>query len=118
MELLKQALPVDSSVHFANQNLPDAALPNNILAPFWRDLNLNAWRSTLYSVLSNSVPSQWTVFEWAVPHFGTADTVMMQVWVGNNNTPSEGEIYFIYGNMTNPGAGGLSVLKTLMEPTV
>jgi uncharacterized repeat protein (TIGR01451 family) len=91
---------------FANQNLPDASLPNNIIAPFWRDLNMNAG-GNMYIVVLSGGPFQWTVVEWEnVPHFGSTDAVTMQVWLGSTGTPAEGMIHFTYGRMDNPAAGG------------
>ena len=93
---------------FNNQSLPDEANPNNILAPFWRDLNLNTGGNMYVVVLNGGGGSQWTAYEWqAVPHFGdNSKTVTMQVWIGNNGTPVEGDIHFVYGDMltgTNDG---------------
>ena len=96
-----------SFTSFNNQEFPDATPPNNLVAPFWRDLNQSAGGEMYVAVLSDAVPSQWTVYEWEnVPHFGSTDAVTMQVWVGNDGTPTAGEIYFTYGRMDNPGAGG------------
>jgi len=95
---------------FANQNLPDTAAPNNILAPFWRDLNLIDGGNMYVGVLSGG-PAQWVVFEWeAVPHFsdtGTgAPTVTMQIWAGVDNPPVAGQIHYVYGNMDDTSVGG------------
>jgi uncharacterized repeat protein (TIGR01451 family) len=91
---------------FANQNLPDSLAPNNILAPFWRDLDQSSGGEMYIAVLSGG-GAQWTIYEWeAVPHWGGTDTVTMQVWIGNNGTPVEGDIHYTYGNMDNPAAGG------------
>jgi len=91
---------------FNNQNLPDQAGPNNIIAPFWRDLNLSAG-GNMYIAVLNAGPYQFTVYEWeAVPHFGGTDTVTMQVWVGNNGTAAEGWISIAYGVMDNTTVGG------------
>ncbi len=87
---------------FANQELPDSRAPNNILAPFWRDLNLNEGGNMYATVLSGG-GSQWTVYEWEnVPHYGdTSSRVTMQVWIGNDGTGSAGNIHFVYGDMSS-----------------
>lgn len=93
---------------FNNQSLPDEANPNNILAPFWRDLNLNAGGNMYVAVLAGG-GSQWTVYEWeAVPHYGdNSKTVTMQLWIGANGTLAAGDIHFVYGDMsTGTDAGG------------
>lgn len=95
---------------FSNQNLPDASSPNNILAPFWRDLNLNTGGEMYIAVLSSG-PFQWTVYEWTnIPHFGNASrTVTMQVWIGSNGTPAQGDIHFVYGDMSTGTSNGGTV---------
>ncbi len=92
---------------FSNQNLPDVAVPNNILAPFWRDLDRTTTGTMSIGVLSGS-GFAWTVYEWKeVPHFGsTTVRVSMQAWVGNNGSLAAGQIHFVYGRMDNPAAGG------------
>jgi len=91
---------------FANQNLPDASLPNNILAPFWRDLNLSAGGSMSIGRLSVGCGIV-TAYEWnAVPHFGSTDTVSMQVWIGEDGGCVEGLIHYTYGPMDNTSVGG------------
>lgn len=87
---------------FDNQQLPDSTAPNNILAPFWRDLNLNEG-GNMYSATLSSGSASWTVYEWrAVPHFGDpTSTVTMQVWIGLNGTPVEEQIHFVYGDMSS-----------------
>jgi len=92
---------------FNNQNLPDPASPNDIIAPFWRDLNMNQGGNMYIVVLNGGGGFQWTVYEWEqIPHFGGTDTVTMQVWMANNTSPDAGTFYITYGAMDNPGAGG------------
>jgi subtilisin family serine protease len=79
---------------FANQNFPNPSLPNNLLAPWWTDLNLGAGGNWYVGVLGAG-PNQYTVYEWAnVPRFGDAgSTFSFQIWVQNG--PS-GNIWFAY----------------------
>jgi len=96
---------------FANQNLPDTASPNNIIAPFWRDLNLNDGGYMYIAVLSGGGYS-YTVYEWeAVPLWGSGGlaTVTMQVWVANNSSPDTGNIYIDYGDMYTAAGGTVGV---------
>lgn len=93
---------------FANQDLPDPAAPNNIMAPFWRDLNGCAGGSWNVAVLSLG-PYQWTVFEWTdIPHFGSTDAVTMQVWLYSSTSPVGDfpEVHYAYARLDNPAAGG------------
>ena len=48
---------------FFNRDMPNAALPNNLIAPFWRDLNLCAG-GNWYAVVLAAGPAAWTVLEW------------------------------------------------------
>lgn len=90
---------------FANQNLPDSSPPNNILAPFWRDLNLCAG-GNWFVVTLNAGPFQWTVYEWQdVPHFGSSDAATFQIWVATNASPDAGQQYFTYARLDNTGVG-------------
>lgn len=90
---------------FANQQLPDSSPPNNILAPFWRDLNLCAG-GNWFVVTLNAGPFQWTVYEWQdVPHFGSADSATFQIWVATNASPDAGQQYYTYARLDNTGVG-------------
>lgn len=78
----------------SNQNLPSTTLPNNIIAPWWTDLNLGAGGNWYVAVL-NAGPNQYTVYEWAnVPRFGdNSSTFSFQIWVQNGTE----NIWFAYG---------------------
>ena len=91
---------------FDNQNLPDATPPNNLLAPFWRDLNLSNVGNWYVAILSAG-PDEWTVWEWEdIAIFGDdATQYTFQIWIGNNGFPSEGGIWFTYGRLDNTGIG-------------
>jgi hypothetical protein len=79
---------------FANQNLPNPSLPNNVLAPWWTDLNLGAGGNWYIGALTDGVRT-WDIFEWAgVPRFGdNSSTFSFQIWLeqGSDN------ITFLYG---------------------
>jgi uncharacterized repeat protein (TIGR01451 family) len=81
----------------SNQNLPDPTVPNNVIAPFWTDLNLGAGGNWYVAVL-NAGPTQFTVYEWEdVPLFGDlANRYSFQVWVQNG--PS-GNIWVTYAQL-------------------
>ena len=97
---------------FANQNLPDPTAPNNIIAPFWRDLNLNQGGNMYIEILSLQSGEAWTVFEWEdVPFYSddpsaTSPAVTMQVWIGLDGTPVQGDIHFIYDRLDDTSVGG------------
>jgi len=91
---------------YANQNLPDATPPNNLFAPFWRDLNLGAGGEWYVAILGDGV-DEWTIYEWEnVPIFGDNSVAYtFQIWVGNDGFPSEGRIWYTYDRIDNTDDG-------------
>ncbi|MBL4673590.1 MAG: S8 family serine peptidase [Arenicella sp.] len=92
---------------FLNQEFPDATPPNNILAPFWRDLNPCAG-GNLYVAILNSGAFEWTVYEWEdIQHFGSTDAATFQVWVLNDGSPTGvlPQAHFTYGRLDNTTVG-------------
>lgn len=95
----------------SNQDLPDDAAPNNIMAPFWRDLNLVDGGNMYQATLSLPSGEAWSVYEWEdVPHFSSAPgpdvpAVTMQVWIGLDGTPVEGNIHYVYARLDDTNAG-------------
>ena len=91
---------------FANQNLPDTSPPNNLMSPFWTDLNMGAdgdgaeW----YLGVLNAGDDQFTVYEWNnIPPFGDDTTrFSFQIWVQNGDS---GNIWFVYGQLDNVDIG-------------
>lgn len=64
-----------------NQNLPDATFPNNILAPFWTDLDPDT-AGEIYIAIFNFGPDQFMIVEWEDVHVKSTDeTVTAQVWI-------------------------------------
>lgn len=73
---------------------PSAAPPNNILAPFWTDLDGTDTDGIYIDVLSDSETGDaWIVVEWRLNVFGTQDTRVFQTWLGTNG---EQDITFNY----------------------
>lgn len=92
-----------------NQNFPDASAPNNILAPYWTDLNPTAGGGLRIGTLTDGSDT-WIVCDWnAVPEFGSAaNTHTFEVWIGVQGDAHPGEdVTFAYGAMTGNGNGGL-----------
>lgn len=79
----------------SNQNLPHPALPNNVLAPWWTDLDLSAGGNWYSAALTDGV-TVWDVFEWTdVPRFGDASsTFTFQIWLQRGGSDN---IWFVYG---------------------
>ena len=99
-----------ADIQFINQNLPDPAPPNNVLAPFWTDLN-PADGGTLRAQILGSGANLWTVFEWRdVPNWSNSSQInTFQVWVPaatNTGDPAFTEITYAYGPVLTAGDGG------------
>ncbi len=92
----------------SNQNLPDAAAPNNLMAPLWTDLDMgvDGDGAEWYVAVLTAGASQFTVYEWSnLPLFGDpSNRYSFQIWVENGNS---GNIWFTYGQVgtTTPPSG-------------
>src|SRR5262245_17043044 len=78
---------------------PDPARPNNMLAPFWTDLDGTGAPGILSATLTDGVNS-WIVIEYRVNVFGTASSRVFQVWIGINGTQ---DIAYAYDPAHLPG---------------
>ena len=76
--------------------IPDPAAPNNILAPFWTDLDGGGAPGIFATVLTDGVNS-WIVVEWRVNVFGTSSERRFQIWMGVNGAQ---DISFTYDPAT------------------
>jgi hypothetical protein len=92
-----------SDVNYIPQDIPDASAPNNVLAPYWTDLNPGAGGAVRIATLTDGV-DVWIVVDWeGVPVYGTALLRSFQVWIQVGAT--EG-IWFEYDTGAGaPGAG-------------
>ena len=72
---------------FVPQTLPNPARPNNVIAPFWTDLNLTGCTGTCgfrATTLTDGADT-WIVLDYAnVPVFGTTHRSSFEVWIGVN----------------------------------
>ncbi|HTJ39786.1 MAG TPA: S8 family serine peptidase [Dactylosporangium sp.] len=73
-------------------DIPNPNPPNNILAPFWTDLDGAGAQGIMVNVLTDGV-NNWTVIEWRVNVFGTNSVRKFQVWLGDNGAQ---DISFTY----------------------
>jgi hypothetical protein len=87
-----------------NQNLPDSTAPNNVLAPFWTDLDPSAGGALRIGVLTDGVDS-WIVADWENVPNRSDNSILnsFQVWIGINGVE---DIAFVYG-VVGAGNGGL-----------
>ena len=104
-----------ADIQFLNQNLPDPTRPNNVLAPFWTDLNPafgGAMRATVLSSGANS----WIVFDWqGVVNYSNRQPNTFQVWLpfatntGTVNGVPANQTFFAYGAITTGEGGALTI---------
>ncbi|MDQ7908509.1 S8 family serine peptidase [Phytohabitans sp. ZYX-F-186] len=80
--------------------IPDPARPNNVLAPFWTDLDGSSDEGIRATVLTDGV-NRWLVAEWQVDVWGTNSNRHFQIWIGLNG---EQDIVFAYDPAALPGA--------------
>ena len=66
-------------------NGPSPARPNNMLAPFWTDLDGGGAPGVFVATLTDGVDT-WIVTEYRVNVFGTTSQRVFQVWIGVNGT--------------------------------
>jgi uncharacterized repeat protein (TIGR01451 family) len=90
-----------ADVEFINQALPDPTPPNNVLAPFWTDLNPGAGGAMRIAILTDGV-NDWIVGEWDnVPNFSnSSERNFFQVWIGVNGVE---DISYAFGPAVTGG---------------
>jgi Subtilase family/PA domain/Fibronectin type-III domain len=103
-----------SDVAFAPQSFPNAARPNNVVAPFWTDTNVPAGGAIRVGTLTDG-SSTWIVIDYDhVKNFGNATTHTGEIWIRTasgvaGTGPSSEEITVSYGAANaaagDPGSG-------------
>lgn len=87
---------------------PSPALPNNILAPFWTDLDGTGAPGIFAATLTDGV-NTWIVLEHRLNVFGTSSLRVFQTWIGIDGTE---DITYAYdpGNLpANPNGQDFQV---------
>ena len=96
---------------FLPQHFPNAARPNNVIAPLWSDLNPAGAGAVRIGTLTDG-SSTWIVVDWQkVKNFGNATTHSFEVWIriasgGAGTGPSSEDISLTYGTGTDAGNAG------------
>ena len=85
---------------------PDPARPNNVLAPFWTDLDGTGAPGIFAGTLTDGV-GDWLVIEHRVNLFGTTDLQVFQTWIGLNGVE---DISYAYDPGNLPTNGGQDFL--------
>jgi hypothetical protein len=78
---------------------PDPAPPNDMLAPFWSDLDGTGAPGIRAAVLADG-PDRWLVVQFDVNVFGTTSLRTFQVWIGLNGVQ---DITYAYDPANLPG---------------
>jgi hypothetical protein len=86
--------------------IPDPARPNNVLAPYWTDLDGTAAPGISIATLTDGVHT-WIVAQWDVNVFGTGNAKTFQIWIGIDGVQ---DIAFTYDPTRLPGDPGLPFL--------
>ncbi len=90
-----------ADVDFVPQTMPNAARPNNVLAPYWTDLNPGAGGAIRIATLTDGSDT-WIVVDFnSVPVFGTSNLETFELWIGLNSDANPGEDNtWVYGTTT------------------
>jgi hypothetical protein len=78
--------------------IPNPARPNDIMAPFWTDLDGSSADGIRAATLTDGV-STWLVIEWSVNVFATTSNRHFQVWIGAGATQ---DVSFDYDDAALP----------------
>jgi len=96
-----------SDINFINQFLPDSARPNNVLAPFWTDLDPSGGGEMRADILTDGV-NYWLILDWEDVSTWSGDDPAnsFQIWIGLNGYE---DISFTYGLVGDGDFGYLTV---------
>ncbi len=96
---------VGADIVFTPQHFPNVNRPNNVVAPFWSDLNppaAPAGGGIRIGVLASG-PDRWLVVDWnQIPNFSNATNHSFQIWLHLGTTPASENVTMAYGTA---GAG-------------
>ena len=100
----------NADVQSVNTDLPNAAAPANVLAPFWTDLNPSLVGGAIrITVLTDGIDN-WIVVDWDVANASGGANNKFEVWIGVEGDGNPGEdITFAYGAVGNGNGGLLTV---------
>ncbi len=94
-------------VAYAGSHLPDPAAPNNVLAPFWTDLDPSRGGKVMVAILSDG-SNRWIVAEWeSVPNYSGGQTNTAQIWLRAGDVE---DVSFVYGPDVSAGNQELLVV--------
>ena len=94
-----------ADIVFKPQHFPNSARPNNVISPFWTDLNPSptGGGAIRAAVLSDGT-NHWIVVDWShAKNFGNAGTNSFEVWLKVGTTPASEEVSMVYGTDVTTG---------------
>jgi hypothetical protein len=97
---------------FTPQHFPNAARPNNVLAPLWSDLNPTVGGGAIRIGTLTDGSQTWIVVDWQhVKNFGNATTHSFEAWIriasGSAGTgPGSEDVSWTYGTGADAGNAG------------
>jgi subtilisin family serine protease len=109
-----------ADIQFDPTPFPSTARPNNVLAPFWTDLDGTGAPGIFAEILTDGVNS-WIVIEWRLNIFGTTNLQTFQTWIGIDgvedntfayvptNLPDDPGLPFVVGAENLDGTQGSSI---------
>ncbi len=99
-----------SDIVFTPQQFPNPNRPNNVLAPWWTDLNPSSTGAGAIRIATlTSGSTTWLVVDWSgVKNFGNATTHSFETWIrlalgGAGTGPSSEQVTYSYGTSTGAG---------------
>ncbi|GAA1859466.1 S8 family serine peptidase [Microbacterium koreense] len=96
----------DADIDYLAQSFPDQAAPNNVIAPFWTDLDPSAGGGVRVGTLGDGV-NTWVIIEWdGVPTWSGNAVNTFQAWIGISGTE---DTRFTYGTDAVPDAAAPGV---------
>lgn len=101
-----------ADIQFINTNLPNAQRPNNVLAPFWTDLNPAFGGAMRIATLTDGVGS-WIILDWqGVVNYSNRAPNSFQIWIPYATNTGSGyytSITYAYGAVSGGDGGFLTV---------
>jgi Subtilase family/PA domain/Fibronectin type-III domain len=91
-----------NDINFVTQSFPNPSRPNNVVAPFWTDLN-PSFGGNIYMAQVGDGVDDWVVVDFeSVRNYDTADTHTFEIWFrnsgfGSGSGPGSEQVTVVYG---------------------
>jgi len=95
----------NTDIVFHPQHFPNPARPNNVIAPFWTDLNPSpTGGGAIRAAVLTDGTNHWIVVDWShAKNFGNTGTNSFEVWLKVGSAPDSEEISMVYGTDVSTG---------------